>query len=359
MEKTVFFENHRRLEARFVDFAGYAMPLQYEGIKSEHLWCRKSCAIFDTSHMAIFTVRGEKAAEELGGILTANVKNIRKGRCRYSFMLNEKGGVVDDLIIYPLKPGEYMIVANASTKEKDMSWISARLKSSAITDEGRNLVKIDVQGPSSEDVLESVFHIKLKPLVFYSFGFFMIAGEETLVSYSGYTGEKGYELYIDKKVAQDVWEKILSDKRVKPAGLGARDTLRLEMGMPLYGQDLDENTTPLEAGLGKFVDFSHSFTGKNALETSALSKKMAFLLSLSRKSPRHGYELFHEGAPSGYVSSGSFSPSLQRGVGMAYINPGIETEGQKISAGSGNLSCECSLITKKELVTLVNTAKKL
>ncbi|MBN1444673.1 MAG: glycine cleavage system aminomethyltransferase GcvT [Candidatus Omnitrophica bacterium] len=357
MKKTSLYNAHERAGARFVDFGGFLMPLQYEGIVKEHLWCRESCSIFDTSHMAKFILKGKEAASELGGIVTADVKNLSEGRCRYCFILNEKGGVVDDAVVYAVSPEEYMLVANAGTKEKDIEWISSRLAKAELTDADTFMDKIDVQGPLSADVLRDVLGTDLSGLSFYGFGSYSVMGSGCIISYSGYTGERGYELYTKREKTEEVWESLLRDGRVKPAGLGARDTLRLEAGLPLYGQDMDEDTTPLEAGMKKFVDFSHDFTGRKALEAKQPEKKIVFLLSSSRQSPRHGHDVFIGGAAAGVVTSGSFSPSLQRGIGIAYVNAGVDSGGARVSTGTeGGAKIDCSVITKKQLFAMVKTS---
>jgi aminomethyltransferase len=358
MKKTYLYNAHERAGARIVDFAGFLMPLQYEGIVKEHLWCRQSCSVFDTSHMAKFILKGKEAASELGMIVTADVKKLRAGRCRYCFILNEKGGIVDDAVVYAVSPEEYMLVANAGTKEKDMKWVSSRLAKTALTDADTFMDKIDVQGPLSADVLKEVLGTDLSALSFYCFGSYSVMGSNCIISYSGYTGEKGYELYTKREKTVEVWDALLRDGRVKPAGLGARDTLRLEAGLPLYGQDMDEDTTPVEAGMKRFVDFSHEFTGRQALEAKQPGKKIIFLLSVSRQSPRHGHDVFIGGAAAGVVTSGSFSPSLQRGIGIAYVNAGADLSGAGVSTGTAEgAKIDCTVITKKQLFAMVKGEK--
>lgn len=355
MKKTSLYGAHEKSGAKFVDFAGWTMPLQYEGIVKEHLWCRQSCSIFDTSHMAKFTVRGDGAAAELGRILTADPGKLKRGRCRYCFILNEKGGIIDDAVLYSFGRDDYMLVVNAGTKDKDFAWISSGVKSAVLADADISLDKIDVQGPVSDMVLHSVFGIDVSGLPFYSFGRYEILGTDCIVSHSGYTGGKGYELYTGRDKTEEVWNALLPDERVKPAGLGARDTLRLEAGLPLYGQDLDDETTPIEAGMEKFVDFSHDFTGKDALNRVPPAKKMVFLLSLTRQSPRHGYEVFVSDESAGCVTSGSFSPCLQKGMGIAYVRTGTGMPGNGIvRAGTpGGTGVDCSVVTKQQLQKMV------
>jgi len=351
MKKTSLYGAHEKSGAKLVEFAGWSMPIQYEGIVKEHLWCRQSCSIFDTSHMVKFTVKGQDAAGELGRLITSDPGKAKQGRCRYCFILNEKGGIIDDAVVYTCGYEDYMLVANAGTKEKDFSRIAAGIKNAVLEDADAHLDKIDVQGPLSDDVLRAVFGIDVSGLSFYSFATYKVLGGDCIVSFSGYTGGKGYEIYITKEKTMEAWDALLSDRRVKPAGLGARDTLRLEAGLPLYGQDLDEDTTPIEAGMEKFLDFAHEFTGRDALREREPLKNMVFLLSLTRQAPRHGYEIFAGGESAGFVTSGSFSPCLQKGMGIAYVRAGVSIPEDKIvSVGTkGGTMVECFVVTKKQL----------
>ncbi len=360
MKKTSLYNLHEQKGAKIVDFAGWMMPLQYEGITKEHLWCRQNCCIFDTSHMSKFIIKGSDAAAELNSILTADIRKIKPGRCRYCFILNEKGGIIDDVILYSIYDTEYMLVANAGTRDKDFRWLASRIKKPVLVDADAYLDKIDVQGPLSDRVLQSAFNIDVSKISFYSFDRFKILGMDCIVSHSGYTGGKGYELYLPKEKTVEAWNLLLKNELVKPAGLGARDTLRLEAGLPLYGQDIDEDTTPFEAGLGRFVDLSHEFTGRDTLEERNPKKKMVFLLSLSRQAPRHGYKIFASDEIAGYVTSGSFSPSLQKGIGIAYIKTELQIpENGTVNVGTeGGVRIDCSVVTKKQLQKMMEEIEK-
>lgn len=334
------------------------MPLQYEGILKEHLWCRQKCAVFDTSHMAKFRIQGEFASDELSYILTVDAGRMKEGRCRYCFILNDKGGIVDDVVVYTLGHNEYILVANAGTKEKDFKWIKSRIKKSVVIDADDYLDKIDVQGPLSDGVLYASFGIDVSGLSFYSFGIYRILDTDCIISRSGYTGGKGYELYVEKSKTEQIWNALLRDERVKPAGLGARDTLRIEAGLPLYGQDIDEEITPVEAGMERFVDFSHEFIGRKDLKERTPEKKMVFLLSLTRQAPRHGHKVFVNGEGVGYVTSGSFSPCLQKGIGIAYIHTDTRIQNNEIVrvGTTEEAGVDCSITTKRQLQLL--TSKK-
>ncbi|MCX8082379.1 MAG: glycine cleavage system aminomethyltransferase GcvT [bacterium] len=325
MKYTTLYKKHIEAGAKVIEFAGFALPLQYAGIIKEHLWCRNSCSIFDTSHMTKFFLKGKNISLEMSNILTISVNSMETGQCRYCFILNERGGIIDDVVVYKFSDEEYMVVSNASTKEKVKKWYTTHTREIEIQDADIYFDKIDVQGPLSKDVLKDIFKIDLSSLSFYRFGKFDISKKEVIVSYSGYTGGRGYEIYVAKEDTEELWNLLLQDKRVQPAGLGARDSLRLEAGLPLYGNELDEETTPFEAGMEKFIDFSHDFIGKNALEFSKPQKKIVYFISETRQSPRHGYKIFIEDIEAGYVTSGCFSPSLQKGIGIGYIKKGFTT----------------------------------
>lgn len=350
---------HIKTGGRIVEFGGFLLPLQYDGIIKEHLWCRSSCAIFDTSHMAKFIFRVKKTSLELGHLFTIDIEKIPAGCCRYCFLLNEDGGIIDDVVVYKLSDSEYMAVSNAATKLKVQGWYLSHLKETEIVEADTYLDKIDIQGPLSADVLRDLFQIDLSMLSFYHFSRFTLLKEEAFISYSGYTGGKGYEIYITKQKTEELWEALLQDGRVKPAGLGARDSLRLEAGLPLYGNELDEETTPIEAGLGRFVDFSHDFIGKDILKENPPKKKIVFLISETRQSPRYSYKIFSGDEEIGYITSGCFSPSIQKGIGIGYIKKDI-TVPDKVSISAEKEGCgkiNCYIIPRKQLVRAAGLKK--
>ncbi|NLG11968.1 MAG: glycine cleavage system aminomethyltransferase GcvT [Elusimicrobia bacterium] len=354
MKTTTLYNKHVDLGAKIIDFAGFLLPLQYEGIIKEHIWCRNSCALFDTSHMAKVVFKGTEVVSELGKILTINIGNMEIGRCRYCFILNEKGGVMDDVVIYRLSLDKYMVVSNASTKDKIKDWYRQKIKNTEIIDADDFLDKIDVQGPLSLDVLQDVLNADFSILSSYRFSIFNILGEDNIVSYSGYTGGKGYEIYVNKEKTKSLWDMLLQDERVKPAGLGARDSLRLEAGLPLYGNELDEETTPFDAGMGRLVDPSHSFIGKEALEQGGKRKSIVYLVSETRQSPRHLYKILADNEDIGYVTSGCFSPVLQRGIGIGYIKQGIAVPEKAVVSKDvqGYVRIACNVVPRKELIRM-------
>jgi aminomethyltransferase len=356
LKRTCLYQLHIDAGAYMSAFAGFMMPIRYEGILKEHRACRTGCVIFDTSHMARFFLQGPSAAEELNSLQTLHVERMEIGHCRYGFFLNDKAGILDDIIIYRIDKEAWMVVANAGTREQNSRILKDGIHTASLYDTTDEKAKIDVQGPLSKLVLESLLEIDLSTLGYYRCAFFNFWGGECLISRSGYTGELGYELYLENERAIRLWTLLLKDERVKPAGLGARDTLRLEMGFPLYGQDIDAETTPIEAGLGKFVDFSHDFLGKEALQRVEARKKLVFFLSESRRAPRHGQDLRKNGTRIGTVTSGTFSPSLEKGIGAGYLEKEF-MDVKEFSAGEKE-DIACKRVDKQNLVKMVHTCSR-
>lgn len=310
------------------------MPIQYSGIIAEHNWTRHSVSVFDICHMGEFIIYGDSQKSNLNRIITGSLDNMPCGSCHYSLMLNEQGGIVDDLVVYRIKPDKWMLVVNAATTDNDQAHIRKHLsRDSGFEDVSQKLGKLDLQGPLSKEVLAPLAGPGITTLKYYTFGLFRVLGEENIISRTGYTGELGYELYLSSGRIKELWQLLLKDNRVKPAGLGARDTLRLEMGYSLYGQDINQDTTPQEANLDDFVDFSKDFIGKDALlkkQKKGLTKRLIYFVTDSRRAPRHNYKLYADGREVGQVSSGTFSPSLSCGIGMGYVENGYERIGSKI-----------------------------
>jgi len=314
---------HRDLKALMAPFGGWDMPIQYEGIIAEHAWCRQKAALFDICHMGEFIFQGDFEAGGLEDVFTFSVKSIPVGRSRYGFLLNENGGVIDDLIVFRIADDKVMIVVNAATINNDFAVISQRLKGGLFTNITDATGKLDIQGPLSRDVMVTAFGDQVAEIPYFKFITMNILGVETIVSRTGYTGELGYEIFIPSGKVCELWDLLLKDERVKPAGLGARDVLRLEVGYSLYGSDIDEQTTPLEAGLGNFVNFDKSFIGREALlrqkGEGVKRQKVAFRVS-SRRSPRHHYEIIERDQTVGNVTSGVFSPMLGCGIGIGFVS---------------------------------------
>jgi len=349
--KTALHEKHLELGAKMVDYSGFEMPVSYDGLKVEHASVRENVGMFDVSHMGEFTLIGEDALEVLQKITTNDVSNLNNGKIQYSCIPNGKGGIVDDLLIYRIREGNYMLVVNASNMAKDWAFISHKIKGGAynVTFENKSddLALIALQGPNATDALSPLMSLNPGDLAYYTFISAEILGVECIVSATGYTGSGGYELYIPVEHSGMVWSKLL-ENGVTPCGLGARDTLRMEMGFCLYGNDIDETTNPIEAGLGWITKFSKDFTDKNLLEKvkdEGPSRRLKGLKMLGRGIPRKGYEVVTQsGEVVGQVTSGTMSPTLGYGIGMAYINSEFSKTGNKLSVRIRNKNIEAEVV---------------
>jgi aminomethyltransferase len=343
MEKlghTPLIEEHRKAGAKLVPFAGFEMPVQYEaGILEEHRTVRQSAGLFDVSHMGEFDIRGDDALALVQRATTNDAAKIATGQAQYTVICREDGGAIDDCIVYRFAD-RYMIVVNASNRAKDLAWIEdiARGFDVQVVDRSDEIALLALQGPRAQTILSGLTDTDLDAIRYYHFAEGTVAGAPCTISRTGYTGEDGFELYVGAADAASLWQRILEagdGVRVLPIGLGARDSLRLEMGYALYGNDIDENHTPLEAGLGWVVKLDKGeFIGRDALaelkQTGLRQKLVGFVLG-DRGFPRHGYDVHHQGEPVGVVTSGIHSPSLQQGIGMAYVaaeasKPGTEIE---------------------------------
>lgn len=346
LQATPICGRHRALNALMAPFGGWDMPIQYEGIIAEHSWCRNQAALFDICHMGEFIFQGDFEAGGLEDVFTFSVKTIPLGRSRYGFLLNEQGGIIDDLIVFRLTEDKVMIVVNAATAPKDFAAIKGRLRGGVFTDITAVTGKLDLQGPLSRYVMVELLGEEVATIPYFKFITMNILGVEAIVSRTGYTGELGYEIFISSDKVCELWDLFLQDERVKPAGLGARDVLRLEVGYSLYGSDIDEETTPLEAGLESFVNFDKSFVGKDALlrlkKQGITRKKVAFEVA-GRRSPRHHYEICSEGEVVGAVTSGVFSPMLGRGIGIGFVKPEIAAVGAPLTIRHERVSMEATV----------------
>jgi len=311
---------HKGKGAKMAAFAGFDMPIQYEGIIAEHNHTRQNAGIFDICHMGEFSLRGPGAKEALGAVVTQDLETLAPGKCRYGFLLNEKAGVLDDLIIYCLDADDYMLVVNGACEATDFAWINGHLaKGPSFTNISAQTGKIDLQGPKSFEVLKDILGPDFVSPGYFNFTRITWKGSPLLVSRTGYTGELGYELYQDSSMTPAMWEALAAHPLVKPVGLGARDTLRLEMGYPLYGQDLDTEHTPVEAGFGGLLTKQAPFIGQAGL--GAVRERLVPLTLAGRRSARH-YDPLHlpDGTKVGMVTSGSFCPTLGHCVALAYVD---------------------------------------
>ncbi len=329
-------ERHEALGARMVDFHGWRMPIQYVGVVEEHLHTRRLAGAFDVSHMGRFVLRGPSAADDLDRAITCPTAALPVGRCRYGLLLNEEGGIEDDLLVYRTGEEEFWVVVNASRIEADAARLRPLLSpSTEWTDESPRTAMIAVQGPASREALQPAADMDLAGLRYYRCAECAVFGERALVSRTGYTGELGYELIVDAAAAGRVWDALLERPEVKPIGLGARDTLRLEMGMPLYGSDMTSEHTPVEAGLMAAVDLSKEFVGRGAVaaraEEGPRRRRIGFVLE-GRRAARSGDELRLADRTVGAVTSGSFAPSLGYAVGLGYVEPAAAAPGTTLEA---------------------------
>lgn len=321
LKKTPLINEHERLGAKLAPFGGWLMPIQYSGIIAEHNWTRTEAGVFDICHMGEFMLRGDAVKTGLNKIVTFDVTKLPIGSCRYGFILNDNGGIIDDLIVYRIASEEWMIVVNAATIDGDEAHFRKYLSPEAkFQNVSSTTSKLDLQGPKSLEVLTKLAGDAIRDLGYYTFGHYMVLGEKVIISRTGYTGELGYEIYISNEKVGQLWKTLLADPAVKPVGLGARDTLRLEMCYPLYGQDLTTDTTPIEAAKERFIDLTKEFIGKDAIIKSGRPyRKLVNFTAHSRRAPRHNYRIFYNGKDIGIVTSGSFSPSLSCGIGMGYV----------------------------------------
>lgn len=338
LKRTPLYEEHLALKAKMVPFGGWEMPVQYEGILAEYEATRQQAALFDTSHMGEFVVEGDPVKTGLDRLVTFNLVEMPVKTCRYGALLNTAGGVIDDLIVFRTEKEKWFIVVNGGTTEKDAAHFRKHMTSvGAFSDISLNVGKLDLQGPQSREILKTFVPDIDKLAQYYSFDDFTFLGQKVMISRTGYTGELGYEIFVPWQDAVKFWRAILKTNRVTPAGLGARDCLRLEMGYSLYGHELSEAISPLEAGLDKFIDFNKEFIGKEALvkeKEAGIKRKLIGFVSEDRRSPRAHHKIFSSDQKEiGEVASGSFSPALKRGLGLGFVQTPPVAAGEKIFFG--------------------------
>jgi len=330
LKKTPLYEKHVALKAKIIDFGGWAMPVQYTNVIDEHRTTRSAAGLFDICHMGEIEVKGSQALDLLQLVLTRNLADQTVGQVKLSALLNEDGGVIDDLTVYKMDEYSFMLVTNATPKDRDWEWINKIQAEKKFDCELKDVSdptgKLDLQGPRSEEILQKLTDADLKNLRFYHFCKAKVAGLETIVSRSGYTGEDGFEIYAPENVIGQIWDRLMTagaELGIKPCGLGARDTLRLESGMMLNGQDMDESVSPLEVPYSWIVDKSKEFVGAAALrakQSTGIRKKLVGLEMTGRGIARHGYKVFHGEKEIGVVTSGTFSPTLNKAIGLAFMD---------------------------------------
>lgn len=338
-KRTPLYKRHLAAGGKIVDFAGWQLPVQYSGLMDEHRAVRSAAGLFDVSHMGEFKLTGAGAENLLQRLTPNDVSKLAPGRIHYSGLLTDAATYVDDLLVYRLAPEEFMLVVNAANCEKDFTWIEERLAGDVdLQDVSDDHALLALQGPQAETILSQLTDLDLPAIRYYRFAIGEVAGIRTLVSRTGYTGEDGFELYLPPEDAAAVWDRLLEvggPAGLIPAGLGARDTLRLEASMALYGHEIDDTTTPLEAGLGWVVKMAKSeFLGRDILarqKEDGVARQLVGFEMVGRGIARQGYPVVANGEAVGSVTSGSFSPTLEKAIGMGYVpvtlaSPGTEIE---------------------------------
>jgi aminomethyltransferase len=334
--QTPLHDQHERLGARIVDFHGWELPVQYSGILAEHKHCRSAACVFDTSHMGQLLLRGD--GRRIARVTTQNAAALSPGQGRYGFLLNEAGGILDDTILFRLDEDEYLLVVNAGTQDDDFAWLTRHLPDVALVNQSAaGWAKIDLQGPRSASVLAPRCDIDLAGLPYFGATRGRVCGHEAIVCRSGYTGELGYELFAPADAIAIAFEELTRQPEVLPAGLGARDSLRLEMGYPLYGDDISPDTTPLEAGLERFVTFDRDFIGAAALQAPEAAEPGRRLVAFESETRRRAWQrdaLLRDGQEVGVVTSAAFGPSLDVSIGMGYVSAECAATGAALTVAT-------------------------
>jgi len=339
MKNTALTHIHESLGAKMVPFAGYNMPVQYEGVTAEHETVRNSLGVFDVSHMGEFLLEGPNALALIQKVTSNDAAVLTNGRAQYSCLPNENGGIVDDLIVYKFNDEKYLLVVNASNIEKDWNWISSHnTVGASMKNLSDDYSLLAIQGPKAVEAMQSLTSIDLSAINYYHFEVADFAGiEHVIISATGYTGSGGFEIYCKNSEVEQVWTKVFEAGAafgIKPIGLAARDTLRLEMGFCLYGNDINDTTSPLEAGLGWITKFTKEFTNSENLKKqkeAGVTKKLVGFELIERGIPRHDYEIVDAGGNNiGIVTSGTMAPSLGKGIGMGYVTKEFAAEGSEI-----------------------------
>jgi len=328
MKNTALTHIHESLGAKMVPFTGYMMPVQYEGVNSEHLAVRNSIGVFDVSHMGEFHLKGENALALIQKITSNDAAKLYDGRVQYSCLPNNEGGIVDDLLVYKIADNEYMLVVNASNMDKDWDWISSHNDLGVVmTNQSDDMSLLAIQGPNAAKAMQSLTDVDLENMKYYTFEIGTFAGlENIIISATGYTGSGGFEIYMKNEQAEAIWNAVFkagADYDIKPCGLASRDTLRLEMGFCLYGNDINDTTSPIEAGLSWITKFTKDFVNSEALKAqkeNGVTRKLVGFEMQERAIPRHDYPIVDaDGTNIGIVTSGTMSPSLGIGIGMGYV----------------------------------------
>jgi len=355
LKRTPLFNNHLESKGKLIDFGGWELPVEYSGIRTEHDAVRNAAGLFDVSHMGEITVTGEAAEEYLQNIVTNDISVLSNYQICYTTMCYPDGGVVDDLLVYKYSNKKYLLVVNASNTEKDYEWLDTHsIENVTIKNVSDEYSQLAIQGPKAQEILQKLSDMDLNEIEFYHFADNVKIREiNALVSRTGYTGEDGFEIYLPSAEGPILWDLLLEsgkDFGLIPAGLGARDTLRFEAALPLYGQEIDKDITPLEAGLGFCVKLSkEKFIGREALakqKSEGLKRKLAGFEMTERGIPRSHYQVYADGKKIGYVTTGSLSPTLNKNIGLALLDIDYTKEGTEIEVEIRNKKVKAKIIKK-------------
>jgi len=333
--RSPLFSRYSDLGAKLTSFSGWEMPLQFQGIRQEHQAVRQQVGVFDISHMGKFILRGGNPLEALDPLVPSDLSRLKPGKARYTLLLNPEGGILDDLIVYCQADDEVVLIVNAATRERDHDWLQAHLpETTHLSDRSDSQVLLALQGQLAQSVLQPLVDTNLAQLSVFNHCQTEIFGHPAFIARTGYTGEDGFEIMLPPEAGLHLWDYLLEREAV-PCGLGARDTLRLEAALPLYGQDMNEETTPLEAGLDWLVHLKRKgdFIGRSILEHQAAEgwpRQLVGIAMLGRSIARHDYSLWHEGTSVGYVTSGAPSPTLGINIALGYVPPGLSHPGQAL-----------------------------
>lgn len=358
LKKTPLYDHHVALKAKMIDFNGWSMPVFYSGIIAEHQWVRNACGLFDVSHLGQMIVKGDKARQFLQTRITNDMNKLSDGRILYTLLCDEAGFILDDLLIYQIRSNEYCVVVNAANQETDCKAFEKYAPAEVeLANESDHRGCLAVQGPKAETVLNEILKVDLRSMAYYQFCQLSLNGELAIVSRSGYTGEDGFEVFAANKAIVNLWEDLMrfySENTLRPIGLGARNTLRLEAGNALYGSDIDDKTTPLEAGLGWAISWEKgAFVGRDVLlrqKKSGTLRKLVGFKMLGRQIAREHYPVFKEGKKIGLVTSGSFGPSLGCNIGMAYVDTEHSSVGNRAHVSVHGTLAEAEIVKRPFIV---------
>ena len=366
LKTTPFYNIHKELGAKLVPFAGWSMPIQYQGVIQEHLCVRNGVGIFDVSHMGEMDIRGKEAGKLLQQLITNDIEKMSDHSILYTVMCYEDGGVVDDLLIHRFTKDHYFLCVNAANCAKDVQWVQkiARPYDVKVLDTSQETAQLAIQGKDAEPLLQKLCDVPLNDLRYYHFKKAKIHKNDCIISRTGYTGEDGFEIYTDSSLAEPLLKKILEEGNpfnIQPIGLAARDTLRLEMGYALYGNDISAETSPLEAGLGWVVKLQkEDFIGKESLlkqKEAGLKRKLVGIKLMERGVPRPHFPVFADDQPVGELTSGTFSPSLNMGIGLCYVSPEHAKAGSRLTVGIRNKQVLAEIVKPPFVVSGVKNKK--